>query len=575
MFLDYYGLREQPFGVTPDPRYLYLSSSHREALSSLFYAIETNRGFSALIAEPGMGKTSLLFKVLDDFKSSARTAFLFQTDCTPYEFLGSLLHDLGISATKDDLPKMREALNNALLAEMQAGRRFVVVIDEAQNLDERVLESVRLLSNFETADAKLMHIVLAGQPQLADKLARPELVQLRQRVSTVVHLTPFSLKETIAYITHRMRVAGYAGPPLFTRESVEMIFRFSHGIPRNINNLCFQALTIGFGTQQKKIDGEIVREVLADLELTPRMTRSRNEDPIADLDPAPRTTRPRNEAPFPDPESARLFLGDYSEPKPERTRSGIGLAFFAFIAIPLLLIVLFTDPGLALEETIRGMVSNDVPATAVPVPSSLQLPRPPAMAAEKPVAMDSEVKQAEALPNDSDSGATLEPADSHEGEATDDQASGSSLVRATGRQNLFDIAREYFGQSNWAIIEKIRELNPGIAEPDETIRKGKLIRIPGEHPTHVLSAANRGGRITAGQAAVSNEVELQYPQTTFEIAQQYYGKWTWSIVEQIRSLNPRIHEPSDPIPAGTRIILPERPALHSSERGSTSSENPQ
>jgi type II secretory pathway predicted ATPase ExeA/phage tail protein X len=561
MFLDYYGLREQPFGVTPDPRYLYLSSSHREALSSLFYAIETNRGFSALIAEPGMGKTSLLFKVLDSFKTSARTAFLFQTDCTPYEFLGSLLHDLGISAKTDDLPKMREALNNALLTEMQAGRRFVVVIDEAQNLDERVLESVRLLSNFETADAKLMHIVLAGQPQLADKLARPELIQLRQRVSTVVHLTPFSLKETIAYITHRMRVAGYSGPPLFTRESVEMVFRFSQGIPRNINNLCFQALTIGFGTQRKKIDGGILREVLADLELTPR------------------ASEPNRETQIPPPELPQLFFGGFSEPepKPEGTRSGSGLAFFAFLAIPLLLIVLFTDPGLALEETIRGMVSNDGPATAVPVPSSLQLPRPPALAMEKPVAVDSEVKQVTALPNDSDSNATLEPTDSHEDEATDDQASGSSLVRARGRQNLFDIAREYFGQSNWAIIEKIRELNPGIGEPDEIIRKGKLIRIPGEHPRPVLFAANRGGPITAAPAAAlpSNEVELQYPQTTFEIAQKYYGKWTWSIVEQIRSLNPRIHEPSDPIPAGTRILLPDRPTLHSSERGPTSSENPQ
>ena len=560
MFLDYYGLREQPFGVTPDPRYLYLSSSHREALSSLFYAIETNRGFSALIAEPGMGKTSLLFKVLDSFKASARTAFLFQTDCTPQEFLGSLLHDLGISPPKNDLPKMREALNSALLAEMQAGRRFVVVIDEAQNLDERVLESVRLLSNFETADAKLMHIVLAGQPQLAEKLERPELVQLRQRVSSVVHLTPFSLKETITYITHRMRVAGYAGPPLFTRESVEMIFQFSQGIPRNINNLCFQALTIGFGTQRKKIDGEIVREVLTDLQL------------------APRASRPRQEVRIPIPEPPRLFLGGYSdpEPKPERTRSGMGLPFFAFIAIPLLLIVLlFTDPGIALEDTIRGVVSNDVPGAAVPMPSSLQSPRPPAISAEKPVATDSDLKQVEALPSESDSNTTSEPDDKQE--AVDDQLSGSSLVRAKGRQNLFDIAREYFGQSNWAIIEKIRELNPDVGEPDETIRKGKLIRIPGEHPTRMLFAANRGGRINDGQASVlkSNEVELQYPQTTFEIAQQYYGKWTWAIVEQIRSLNPRIHEPSDPIPAGTRIILPDRPNLHSSQRGSNWSENPQ
>jgi general secretion pathway protein A len=565
MFLDYYGLREQPFGVTPDPRYLYLSSSHREALSSLFYAIETNRGFSALIAEPGMGKTSLLFKVLDSFKASARTAFLFQTDCTPQEFLGSLLHDLGISAKQDDLPKMREALNSALLAEMHAGRRFVVVIDEAQNLDERVLESVRLLSNFETADAKLMHIVLAGQPQLAEKLERPELVQLRQRVSTVVHLTPFSLKETIAYITHRMRVAGYAGPPLFTRESVEIIFRLSQGIPRNINNLCFQALTIGFGTQRQKIDGEILREVVADLQLTPKASR-------------PKQTQ------IPIPEPPRLFLGGFSEPEPklEKTRSGMGLAFFAFVAIPLLLILFFTDPGIALEDTIRGVVSNDAPVAAVPMPTSLQSPRAPAIAEEKPVASDSDVKQVQTLPSDSDSGSdsntTLEPDDKRE--AIDDQLSGlsgSSLIRAKGKQNLFDIAREYFGQSNWAIIEKIRELNPDIGEPDETIRKGKLIRIPGEHPTRMLFAANRGGQISDRQASVlnSNEVELQYPQTTFEIAQQYYGKWTWSIVEQIRSLNPRIHEPSDPIPAGTRIILPDRPNLHSSQRGSSWSENPQ
>jgi general secretion pathway protein A len=538
MFLDYYGLREQPFGVTPDPRYLYLSSSHREALSSLFYAIETNRGFSSLIAEPGMGKTSLLFKVLDSFKTSARTAFLFQTDCTPYEFLGSLLHDLGISAKKDDLPKMREALNSALLAEMQAGRRFVVVIDEAQNLDERVLESVRLLSNFETADAKLMHIVLAGQPQLADKLARPELLQLRQRVSTVVHLTPFSLKETIAYITHRMRVAGYAGPPLFTRESVEMVFRFSQGIPRNINNLCFQALTIGFGTQRKKIDGQILREVLADLELTPR---------------AP---RPRTDPPIPGSEPLRLAFADFSEPKPERTGSGMGLAFFAFLAIPLLLVLFFTDPGLALEDTIRGAISNGATITALPQPSSLQFPKPPAISAEKSEPTEAKPQQTEALPQDS----AAEPGND-QGAGDDDRFSGSSLVRAQGRQNIFDIARQYFGESNWTIIEKIRELNPDMGEPDETIRKGKLIRIPGQHPTRVLVAANRGGRMPSEDAPVreSNEVELQYPQTTFEIAQHYYGKWTWSIVEQIRSLNPRIHEPSDPIPAGTRIRLPERP----------------
>jgi general secretion pathway protein A len=267
MFLQYYGMREQPFGVTPSPYDLYLSATHREALASLFYGVEAGRGFMALIAKPGMGKTTLLFRLLERLESSARTVFLFHTQCDSREFFGHLLADLGIDSRGHDVARMHDQLNQVLLAEARAGRRFVLVIDEAQNLDDSVLETVRLLSDFETPRAKLMHIILAGQPQLAEKLARPGLVQLRQRISLLARLEPFSLQETRAYIDHRLKAVGYVQPELFTPDAMEMIGARSEGIPRNINNICFNALSLGYALEKKKIDFAIVQEVLSDLNL--------------------------------------------------------------------------------------------------------------------------------------------------------------------------------------------------------------------------------------------------------------------------------------------------------------------
>jgi type II secretory pathway predicted ATPase ExeA len=267
LFLDYYGLREQPFGVTPDPRFLYFGSSHREALASLYYGVESGRGFLALIAKPGMGKTTLLFHLLGKLRNSSRTAFLFQTQCDSRQFLRSLVADLGVECRGDDLFHLQSQLNEVLVRETQAGRRFVLVVDEAQNLDDPVLETLRMLSNFETPRAKLMQIILAGQPQLASKLASDKLVQLRQRVSIVSRLNQLTAAETADYIDHRLRVAGYAGTPLFGSEAVERIASGSEGIPRNINNLCFHALTLGFARGAKRIDISIVDETLADLSL--------------------------------------------------------------------------------------------------------------------------------------------------------------------------------------------------------------------------------------------------------------------------------------------------------------------
>ena len=277
MFLKYYGLREQPYGVTPDPRYLYLGPGHREAMASLYYGIESNRGFLALIAKPGMGKTTLLFNLLERFRHTARTAFVFQTQCDSREFLRFLLFELGSESHDRDFVHMHEEFNRMLLQEARAGRRFIVVIDEAQNLDSSVLETVRLLSDFETPRAKLMQIVLAGQPQLADKLASPSLAQLRQRISTVSGLNPLNARETSDMMDHRLRVAGYTGPSLFTPGARELIAELSEGIPRNINNYCFAALSLGCALRQKQIGADVIREVAGDFDLSHLTTQTSNQ----------------------------------------------------------------------------------------------------------------------------------------------------------------------------------------------------------------------------------------------------------------------------------------------------------
>lgn len=272
MFLKFFGLREQPFGVTPDPRFLYLNSGHREALASLYYGIEAGRGFMTLIAKPGMGKTTLLFHLLERFRNSARTAFVFQTQCNSREFMRLLLAEFGVDTHDQDFVRMHENFNKLLLQEARAKRQFIIVIDEAQNLDPSVMETVRLLSDFETPQAKLLQIILSGQPELADKLASPQLVQLKQRVSLINHLMPLSAEETRKYIEHRLAVAGYSGAFPFTDEAMTAIASFTEGIPRNINNFCFNLFSLSCALQQPIVDMKMVDEVMNDLDLSQHLS---------------------------------------------------------------------------------------------------------------------------------------------------------------------------------------------------------------------------------------------------------------------------------------------------------------
>ena len=291
MFLEFYGLKEQPFGVTPDPRFICPSQTHSKAFNSLCHGLEAGCGFLALIAKPGMGKTTLVFQLLKQLERTSRTAFLFQTECDSRELFQYILHDLDIDAQGMSLVAMHNKLNEVLFDTMFSGKRFVLVVDEAQNLDDSVLETVRMLSNFETPKTKLMQIVLTGQTQLADKLSSPSLAQLRQRISMLCRLEPLAREEIIRYIEHRLQVAGHVGAPLFTGEALEKIAAHSEGIPRNINNLCFNSLLLGYAAGSKQVESATVAQVLDDLEMNPpeskRAAAQREPQPL----PQPPVTR--------------------------------------------------------------------------------------------------------------------------------------------------------------------------------------------------------------------------------------------------------------------------------------------
>jgi general secretion pathway protein A len=290
MYVERFRMREDPFGVTPDPRFLYLSDSHREALCQLQSAIERGRGFLALVAAPGMGKTTLAYQLLRSLGDATRTLFLFQTQCDSRELFRYLLSGLGAAPIIGDIVAMHEKLNEILAREALAGRRFLLVLDEAHNLSESVLETVRLLSDFETPSAKLLQILLIGQPQLARNLSNPELAQLRQRLATVAQLEPLSSSESLQYVHHRLQVAGYAGAPLFTVSALERIAHLSGGIPRVINNICSNALEMADACGRDKIDSSLIEEAAL----------------LLSLDfPRRRLTLPRSSPPWPAPVSER------------------------------------------------------------------------------------------------------------------------------------------------------------------------------------------------------------------------------------------------------------------------------
>jgi general secretion pathway protein A len=267
MYTGFYGLREKPFSLAPDPRYLFLSASHREALAHLLYGIEEGEGFIEVIGQVGTGKTTLCRTLLDRIGSDAEIAYIFNPSPSEVELLSAINREFGLPTAARTRTDLLDSLNHFLLEKNASGRRVLLVIDEAQNLDPAVLEQVRLLSNLETDQRKLLQIVLLGQPELREKLDHPSLRQLRQRITVRYHLRPLSREETQRYITHRLRVAGAQnGGPSFTPWAIRTVHRYSRGVPRLINAVCDKALLYGYVNGAHELKARAVRRAIAELE---------------------------------------------------------------------------------------------------------------------------------------------------------------------------------------------------------------------------------------------------------------------------------------------------------------------
>jgi general secretion pathway protein A len=266
MYEKFYGLREKPFNVTPDPRFLYLSPDHREALAHLQYGVQERKGFVAITGEVGTGKTTLVHALLSSLDSTTKTAFIFSTSLTAKGLLRMLVADFGIAAKARTKTELLLDLNSFLLRQFSCGANAVLIVDEAQNLSFRLLEEIRMLSNLETDREKLLQIILVGQPELDKKLAMPELRQLRQRIGSWYRIGPLSRQDVTQYIQHRLRVGGLFNGAIFDQAAEERIVRWSEGIPRLINMICDRAMLLGYTYEKVNIGVGIVEEAIADLQ---------------------------------------------------------------------------------------------------------------------------------------------------------------------------------------------------------------------------------------------------------------------------------------------------------------------
>jgi general secretion pathway protein A len=285
MYRDFFGLRELPFELTPNPRYLFLTPSHKEALSNLQYGLSSGKGITVLIGEAGTGKTTLLHTVLESSACDhVSCVYLNNPTLTRAEFIETLSMRFGLRPEARDSKAIALAELDCVLRERRArGEVTALVIDEAQSMSHELLEEIRLLANVETATDKLLPLVLAGQPELKERLNETSLRQLKQRITLRCQINPFDRSQTAAYIAARIQTAGGDPSRIFTRESVVLIHERSRGIPRLISVMCDNALLTGFGLGRKLIDRGIVLEVLRDLDLGPSEPSELN----APADPAP------------------------------------------------------------------------------------------------------------------------------------------------------------------------------------------------------------------------------------------------------------------------------------------------
>ncbi len=268
MYRHYFGFSEDPFNITPDPKFLFLSEEYNAALTLLRYGIEQSKGFMVVTGEVGCGKTLLCRSLLQSLDEDVvETAWLYSSNITQEQLIRSILKEIGMPATQLPETDHLEVLNEYLLEKISSGKEILLIIDEAQNLSYSLLESIRLLSNLETNQKKLLQILLIGQPELKVKLNQPQLRQLKQRILVYYELHPLGIKATMQYINHRLNlVSQQPGFPKITYGAFKRIFKYSQGIPRVINNVCDKALMVSYARLGKKLESSDVKHAIQDIE---------------------------------------------------------------------------------------------------------------------------------------------------------------------------------------------------------------------------------------------------------------------------------------------------------------------
>jgi general secretion pathway protein A len=266
VYLDYYGLTEPPFDITPNPRFLFYSAKHREAFNHLLYGIRERKGFVQMTGEVGAGKTTLCRAMLEQLDGRYSTALILNPIMSASELVKAIALEFGLPVHGLDRLDTIGVINEFLLQQIERGKETVLIIDEAQDLTDELLEQVRLLSNLETDNRKLLQIILFGQPELRARLNNHRLRQLRQRITVRYHLSPLNRYEVTRYVQHRLHVSGGNGTPCFTRPALWRVYKYSKGIPRLVNAVCDKALLAGFVQQQERIDFRMVGQAVRELE---------------------------------------------------------------------------------------------------------------------------------------------------------------------------------------------------------------------------------------------------------------------------------------------------------------------
>jgi general secretion pathway protein A len=430
MYQKFYNLTRAPFHITPDPKFLHLSDSHKQALAAIIYGIEKKKGFVAITGGVGVGKTTIVRAYLEKAAGKdLKFVYVFHANLTFKDLLKTIYRDLELELATNDLLEMVNGLHLALIEFYRKGKTVVVIVDEAQNVPLETLENLRMLSNLETPTEKLIQVVLVGQTELEDLLERHELRQLKQRIAIRAHIEPLTPQDSYAYISHRLYVAGLMNATIFTKGALDIIVKEANGVPRTINILCDNALITGYGSQKNPITANIAREVVNDFQKKKKLPPSTNQ----------------------------------------RWRFAVPAAVVALFLVLLLLFTYRNFFGSAFQWLGGQPTTNSEPARA---PANTLESQPQ----KKPTKAPPAVSPALVVPQPSSESSTSPPPSS----ATPGRKYTVLVVKHG--QTLSELVRNVYGATakevlDGSAIELVRQANPGITNTD-LILAGSTIRFP-------------------------------------------------------------------------------------------------